>query len=313
MSIPGKGCTSQRQTYTSQMETASGVSSTPPIASAPTRQRIIFSAARYLAGKALTILLTIFVTIFVTLLIVNYPAGPALGISPFEQNLEAQIYSAAGEANFLTGLAFAMLGSALERILNPRVIDDGPGTSVSNAKTGERRSLLPFVNRRTAAGLAVILLAFVIVRSSAKIKSFVDSITDGLSPVPAAASGKPTINPEQIQDAPTVTPASTSTDVPVIVSPTLSTPTALSPTLAETPSPTFSATLEPTTSATDMASIPVTYILHSGEYPYCIARRFDVDPTELLQANGLTDNENFYTGMVLSIPESGRRFPGLAN
>src|SRR4030095_5246877 len=48
----------------------------------------------YLAGKALTILLTIFLSIFVTLLIVNYPAGPAIGISPFEQNLEGQIYSA---------------------------------------------------------------------------------------------------------------------------------------------------------------------------------------------------------------------------
>lgn len=56
------------------------------------------SAARYLVGKALTILVTIFVAVFITLLIVNYPAGPDIGISPFEQNLESQIYFALEEA-----------------------------------------------------------------------------------------------------------------------------------------------------------------------------------------------------------------------
>lgn len=61
----------------------------------PTRLRLFFSAARYLLGKALTILVTIFIGVFLTLLVVNYPAavGDAAGTSPFELRLQTQIDS----------------------------------------------------------------------------------------------------------------------------------------------------------------------------------------------------------------------------
>ena len=36
---------------------------------------------------------------------------------------------------------------------------------------------------------------------------------------------------------------------------------------------------------------PATYTLQSGEFPWCIARRFNVDPNELLSLNGLTDGQ----------------------
>jgi LysM repeat protein len=56
---------------------------------------------------------------------------------------------------------------------------------------------------------------------------------------------------------------------------------------------------------------PASYTLQRGEFPYCIARRFDVNPQELLTRNGLTTAEayNLSTGTVLSIPQSGS-FPG---
>ena len=56
---------------------------------------------------------------------------------------------------------------------------------------------------------------------------------------------------------------------------------------------------------------PPTYRLQKGEFPYCIARRFDVDPQELLARNGLTTAEAYSlaTGTELSIPQSGS-FPG---
>jgi len=38
------------------------------------------------------------------------------------------------------------------------------------------------------------------------------------------------------------------------------------------------------------------YMLHAGEYPYCIARRFDVDPDQLLAINHLTPWQNFPRG-----------------
>jgi LysM repeat protein len=56
---------------------------------------------------------------------------------------------------------------------------------------------------------------------------------------------------------------------------------------------------------------PATYTLQKGEFPYCIARRFNVDPTQLLSLSGLTSTQanSLSTGTVLTIPQSGS-FPG---
>jgi len=55
---------------------------------------------------------------------------------------------------------------------------------------------------------------------------------------------------------------------------------------------------------------PSSYTLATGEFPYCIARRFDVDPGALLRANGLTTYSVYYAGMVLTIPQGTGGFPG---
>ena len=54
---------------------------------------------------------------------------------------------------------------------------------------------------------------------------------------------------------------------------------------------------------------PATYTLQSGEFPYCIARRFNVNPEQLLAANGLSDGQLLYPGKTLTIPQTGT-FPG---
>ncbi len=54
---------------------------------------------------------------------------------------------------------------------------------------------------------------------------------------------------------------------------------------------------------------PATYTLQAGEFPYCIARRFNVDPDQLLSLSGLTSPDVYYAGLVLKIPQSGA-FPG---
>jgi LysM repeat protein len=56
--------------------------------------------------------------------------------------------------------------------------------------------------------------------------------------------------------------------------------------------------------------VPATYTLQKGEFPFCIARRFNVDPSELLRINGLSSYSVFFAGMVLRIPQSGQTFPG---
>lgn len=55
---------------------------------------------------------------------------------------------------------------------------------------------------------------------------------------------------------------------------------------------------------------PATYTLAQGEFPFCIARRFNVDITELLSVNGLTSSSYTYAGQVLKLPQTGHTFVG---
>ena len=54
--------------------------------------------------------------------------------------------------------------------------------------------------------------------------------------------------------------------------------------------------------------VPDSYTLKSGEFPYCIARRFDISPVALLSANGLNINSNVYPGTSLTIPKNAEPF-----
>lgn len=55
--------------------------------------------------------------------------------------------------------------------------------------------------------------------------------------------------------------------------------------------------------------IPKTHTLRKGEHPYCIARRFNVNPITMLQLSGLSTSGTYSPGTVLTIPQSGS-FPG---
>jgi LysM repeat protein len=61
---------------------------------------------------------------------------------------------------------------------------------------------------------------------------------------------------------------------------------------------------------TSTPGLPANYTLQKGEFPYCIARRFNVNPSDLLSNNGLTANSTTYPGLRLKIPQNGRTFPG---
>jgi LysM repeat protein len=58
-----------------------------------------------------------------------------------------------------------------------------------------------------------------------------------------------------------------------------------------------------------VGSRPSTYALQKGEFPYCIARRFDVNPEELLSLNGITRGDIYYPNFTLKIPQTGNPFP----
>ena len=50
---------------------------------------------------------------------------------------------------------------------------------------------------------------------------------------------------------------------------------------------------------------PATYTLQEGEFPYCIARRFNLNPADLIDLNGLTADELVSPGTSLKIPQTG--------
>jgi ABC-type dipeptide/oligopeptide/nickel transport system permease subunit/LysM repeat protein len=215
----------------------------------------------------------------------------------------------------LTGLAFAMLGSALERILNPRILTDMPVESkkpeVESEKTrSDRRKERRFrLDRTVLVGLMIILLIVVV---------FILFIRGNT--IASALMGF--VNHSQISDSPSLTRPATmgpTHDLSIVslstegsASPTeslpSSTPTATSsPTVA---SAATTVTLEPTLTPFPTDAQPETYMLQKGEYPYCIARRLNVDPTELLVLNQMQNRQTFFSGMVLQIPQSGTPFPG---
>jgi len=67
--------------------------------------------------------------------------------------------------------------------------------------------------------------------------------------------------------------------------------------------------VEKTPYPTSTPGKPATWSLQKGEFPYCIARRFNVDPVELLSMNGMDMSSLPQVGTTLKIPTSGS-FPG---
>lgn len=61
---------------------------------------------------------------------------------------------------------------------------------------------------------------------------------------------------------------------------------------------------------TPTPGLPRSYTLRSGEFAYCIARRFDINPYQLLSYNGLPTGAVLRGGTVLNIPPDPDPFPG---
>jgi len=66
----------------------------------------------------------------------------------------------------------------------------------------------------------------------------------------------------------------------------------------------------PTATPIPAGSVPSSYTLQAGEFVYCIARRYNVDPDEILSLNGIFDSQTVYPGLTIKLPQSGHPFPG---
>jgi LysM repeat protein len=120
-------------------------------------------------------------------------------------------------------------------------------------------------------------------------------------------SGAPATEPPAVNTTQAAGGNATATPTPIIALPTnaVTTPTA---TLAVASGNAVS-TSQVVNTSVPVGSRPSSYTLQEGEFVYCLARRFDVDPNQILTLNGLYDGQTVYPGTVLKIPQSGS-FPG---
>ena len=112
----------------------------------------------------------------------------------------------------------------------------------------------------------------------------------------ALTAGTPLATEEPVE----ITP-----DSPV-ASATVDPNTTPAPTNTPVPPTNTSVPVQPTT----ITNRPATYTLQPGEFPYCIARRFNLDPSELLNLNGLASGDIYYPNLTLTIPQTNKPFPG---
>lgn len=121
-----------------------------------------------------------------------------------------------------------------------------------------------------------------------------------------ALSGTPAGIATQTEGAPLVVGTQ---DLSVTVTPTPLVSVNATSTLAISGTTIPGATSGPLSTSVPVGVRPSEYQLKPGEFPYCIARRFDVDPGELLRLNGLSSGDIYYPNRTLRIPQSGS-FPG---
>lgn len=76
------------------------------------------------------------------------------------------------------------------------------------------------------------------------------------------------------------------------------------------PPPAQQPTSTPVVVSTATPGIPTTYQLQKSEFPFCIARRFNVNQSELLSINGLSTSSVVPVGFTLKIPQTGNTFAG---
>jgi len=140
-------------------------------------------------------------------------------------------------------------------------------------------------------------------------------------PTPTATGNPPVDDPMKMLQSLATQTAMAGTGLPAEETPTpdlTGTPIVVGTIVSPTPTSLIPPTGEPgitTTPATPLAITvtppirPATYTLHEGEFPYCIARRYNIDPGALLALNSLTEGQMYSPGLVLNIPQTAGPFP----
>jgi len=164
------------------------------------------------------------------------------------------------------------------------------------------------MNKKMSVLVIIIMLLSLVLSActrSATGKSPTDTTPTAEIPFPVGTldtSARVTEIVQQTQNAAISTPivpVVPTAQVPVVSTPVVIPTTAGLPTVVLQPTATRPAVVLPTLSR------PATYTIQSGEWPICIARRYNLDLNSLLEANNLNMNSSPDPGTVLIIPSSG--------
>ncbi len=104
-----------------------------------------------------------------------------------------------------------------------------------------------------------------------------------------AIAKTPKAGDTQVPDDTQVTESDTPTDTPPTSTP--------APIVAEQPDPVSYA-------------VPDSYTLHKGEFVFCLARRFNILPADIMTRNGYESGDILYPGEIVQIPSNSRAYIG---
>jgi LysM repeat protein len=173
--------------------------------------------------------------------------------------------------------------------------------------------------------VATTLLMSACVRPAQPMPLLASPTVQGSNPLPQAtgislveAWGTSTAIYKQTADAQGLLPAESATPTVEAVATATITPLGFVPSATSLIPPTGGAPTATTYGTTPVIVVPTatpgrpaSYTLQEGEFPYCIARRFNVNQQELLALNNLPDNPPLLQpGFSLKIPQTGNPFVG---
>jgi len=137
---------------------------------------------------------------------------------------------------------------------------------------------------------------------------FASAVPTGMSDVSAFATGSAIA--QMMTTSPGAPLPATNTPVPGVTQPAVTATNTPLVAIPATNTSTLAVVNGPTATPIPAGSHPGSYTLQQGEFVYCIARRFNMDPDEILAANGIVDSQTIYPGLTLKLPTTGHPFPG---
>jgi LysM repeat protein len=155
------------------------------------------------------------------------------------------------------------------------------------------------MNKKIYSVVLVTILLGLVLTACARPASQAPAVTptSGTAEIPFPIPSNPTVSKDMITKGTqtALTPvAAAATPTAIVV---VNTPAATQP-----PAPTTAPTKAPVVVPTATPGLPATYTIQKGEFPYCIARRFNLDLAGFLSTNGLTINSRIAEGTDLKIP-----------